>query len=51
MIQGFIFHPRHESRRDITHNTVSGARDANSEIEAGCSCTKRQSEDITSGGK
>ena len=57
MIQGFVFHPRHESGRsvgvsfDITHNTVSGARDVNAEIEAGGSCTKRQSEDIAFGGR
>lgn len=46
-IQGFVFHPRHESGccegfpLDVTHSSISGAGDVEAEIEAACSCAER----------
>lgn len=46
-IQGFVFHPRHESGccegfpLDVTHSAISGAGDVETEIEAACSCAER----------
>jgi len=41
-IQGFVFHPRHESGRcegfplDVTHSAVSGTGDVEAEVEPAC---------------
>jgi hypothetical protein len=49
LIQGFIFHPRHESGRgvcfpfDITNSSISGDGDVEAEVETTGSSTKRES--------
>ena len=46
-IQGFVFHPRHESGccegfpHDVTHSAISGTGDVEAEVEAACSCAER----------
>ena len=46
-IQGFVFHPRHESGccegfpLDVTHSAISGTGDVQAEVEAACSCAER----------
>jgi hypothetical protein len=45
-IQGFVFHPRHESGccegfpLDVTHSAISGAGNVEAEVEAACACAQ-----------
>lgn len=47
-IQGFVFHPRHESGccegfpLDVTHSAISGTGDVEAEVETACSGAERE---------
>ncbi|TCP58569.1 hypothetical protein EV663_12116 [Rhodovulum bhavnagarense] len=50
LIQGRVFHPRHESGRgvgiplDVTHSAISGAGDVQPEVEPTCAGAEREAE-------